>query len=254
MMGTSYGRQILLVEDDPRICQDVRQYLERDGFSVIVCERGQQAIEKIARALPDLALIDLDLPDMNGFDVCRALKRYADIPIIVLTRFADEDYKVTALDQFAEDYITKPCGLREIEARIGCVLRRCSGPAEEAHPEYVVDDHLRINFSQHWIEVKRQDEKGVEYFHRALLTPIESRLMHILLRNAGRIMTTDALLTRVWASGADAFPEGLRVHIRRLRVKIEPIPAAPRYIVTERGLGYRFAVPIRSQVLAHGAD
>ncbi len=254
-MDNTYGRQILYVEDDPIERQRVRAHLEKNGYSVMVAERGQQAIEIINRILPDLALIDLQLPDTHGFDVCRALKRYADVPIILLTQFDEEDLKVMALEQFAEDYITKrSCGLRELEARISRVLRRFNGPAEEAHAEMIIDDYLRINFSQHWVEVKRTDSKGVEQFRRLSLTPIESRLMHILIRNAGRIMTTEALLSRVWANGGEAFPEGLRVHIRRLRVKIEPAPASPKYIVTERGLGYRFAVQVRGQVPVHAGQ
>jgi len=245
-----YGRQILFVEDDRAVRQDVRQYLERNGYSVYAAERGQQALEIITRVLPDLALIDLYLPDMSGFDVCRNIKRYADVPIILLTNDSSEDTKVQALEQFAEDYITKPFGMRELEARISRVLRRFSGPAEESYAEMIIDDHLHINFSRHWIEVKGSDNE----YHRLSLTPIESRIMHILIRNAGRVMTTEALLARVWAGDEEAYPEGLRVHIRRLRVKIEPHPASPKYIVTERGLGYRFAVPVKNQVLTHAAE
>lgn len=250
-MEAPFGRQILLVEDDRIVRQDVKQYLERNGYTVLLAERGQKALEIITRTLPDLALIDIYLPDMSGFEVCRALKRYADVPIIFLTHDTQEDTKVLALEQYAEDYITKPYGQRELGARISRVLRRFSGPAEESYAELIVDDYLRINFSHHWIEVKKPDpETGSEYT-RLLLTPIESRIMHILIRNAGRVMTTESLLARVWSGEDDAYPEGLRVHVRRLRMKIEIDASDPKYIVTERGLGYRFSVTVRGQVMAH---
>jgi DNA-binding response OmpR family regulator len=249
---TSYGRQILLVEDDRTVRQEVKQYLERNNYNVLIAERGRQALDIINRVLPDLALIDLYLPDISGFEVCRAIKRYADVPIILLTHDNQEDTKVQALEQFAEDYITKPVGMRELEARIARVLRRFNGPADESYAELIVDDNLRINFSRHWLDVRKDSDQE---FERVTLTPIESRIMHILIRNAGRVMTTEALLARVWANDDDAYPEGLRVHIRRLRVKIEPSPDNPKYIVTERGLGYRFAVPVRGQqVLANAGE
>ena len=250
-MEAPYGRQILFVEDDRTVRQDVRQFLERNGYSVFAAERGQQALEIITRVLPDLALIDIYLPDMSGFEVCRAIKRYADVPIILLTHDDQEETKVAALEQFAEDYITKPYGLRELEARIARVLRRFSGPADEAYAEMIIDEHLRINFSRHWVDVRHNGQKE---FRRVTLTPIESRIMHILIRNAGRVMTTEALLARVWSGDEEAYPEGLRVHIRRLRMKIEAKSASPAYIVTERGLGYRFVVAVKSQVLTHAAE
>jgi DNA-binding response OmpR family regulator len=246
-LDNSYGRQILLVEDDQATRQDVKAFLERNGYYVIQAETGSKALDIITRTLPDLALIDIGLPDMNGFDVCRSLKRYADVPIIFLTVEEAEDTRVLALEQYAEDYIIKPFFKRELVARIGRVLRRFNGPAEESHAEIIVDDYLHINFSRHWVEVKRA--KGGTEFQRYMLTPIESRILHVLIRNAGHVMTTESLLARVWSGEDDAYPEGLRVHVRRLRVKIEPNPAAPQYIVTERGLGYRFAVAIRGQVL-----
>jgi DNA-binding response OmpR family regulator len=246
VMKTPYGRHILLVEDDADTRQEVKAYLERNSYAVIAAENGTRALDMITRTLPDLALIDLDLPDINGFEVCRLLKRYAEVPIIFYTHDNDEDTKVMALENYAEDYVTKNCGYRELVARIGRVLRRFRGPADESYAEIIVDDYLRLNFSQHWVEV--QSAKGPQ---RNMLTPIESRIMHVLIRNAGRVMTTEALLARVWAGDEDAYPEGLRVHVRRLRVKIEEDPARPSYIVTERGLGYRFAATIKGQVLAH---
>jgi DNA-binding response OmpR family regulator len=250
-MEVPYGRQILLVEDDRIVRQDVRQHFEKLGYTVLIAERGQKALEIVTRNLPDIAIVDIFLPDMSGFEVCRVLKRYADVPIIFLTHDLSEETKVMALEQYAEDYVTKPYGLRELGARVARVLRRFSGPAEESYAELIVDDYLRINFSQHWVEVAKPDPETGGEFTRYLLTPIESRIMHILIRNAGRVMTTESLLSRVWSGEDDAYPEGLRVHVRRLRMKIEPDPSDPKYIVTERGLGYRFAVAVRGQVMAN---
>ncbi|MBA3823834.1 MAG: response regulator transcription factor, partial [Ktedonobacterales bacterium] len=193
-MKTPYGRHILLVEDDAETRQDLKSYLERNSYVVLAAENGSKALDMITRTLPDLALIDIDLPDINGFEVCRLLKRYAEVPIIFLTNEDKEDTKVLALEQYAEDYITKPYGYRELVARIGRVLRRFRGPADESYAEIIVDDYLRLNFSQHWVEVRRHDG-----YQRHMLTPIESRIMHVLIRNAGRVMTTEALLARVWA-------------------------------------------------------
>src|SRR5579884_2625683 len=169
-MDTSFGRQILFVEDDRNVRQEVRQYLEHNGYTVIAAERGQQALDIITRVLPDLALIDYYLPDMTGFEVCKAIRRYAEVPIILLTVLNQEDTIVQALEQYAEDYITKPFGMRELEARISRVLRRFSGPADEAWAEMIIDDHLRVNFARHWVDVRKPDETE---FHREQLTPIE---------------------------------------------------------------------------------
>ncbi len=249
-MQPSFGRKILLVEDNEKDLQPLREHLERNGFSVIVAETGHKAMDIITRTLPDLALIDIFLPDnTSGFEVCRFLRKYAEVPIIFVTSDEQEDTKVLALEEFAEDYIVKPYSMRELMARIGRVMKRCTGPAEDAHAEIIVDDALQINFSRHWIEVHR----GTKPPKRHQLTPIESRILHILIRNAGQVMTTEALLARVWAGVEDAYPEGLRVHVRRLRMKIEQNPSRPTYIVTERGLGYRFAAPIKGKVLAHAA-
>ncbi len=249
-MQPVFGRQILIVEDDSKDLNKVRIHLERNGFSVIPAETGHKALDIISRTLPDLALIDIDLPDMTGFDVCRNLRRYADIPTIFITQDGHEDTKVMALEEYVEDYLVKPFSMRELVARMNRLLRRYAGPAEESHAEIIVDDYLRINFTRHWVEVRKGNDPLNPYV-RYPLTPTESRIMHVLIRNAGHVMTNESLLARVWTGMEEAYPEGLRVHVRRLRMKVEPNPSRPTYVVTERGLGYRFAAPIRGQVLAH---
>lgn len=250
-LDNSFRRQILVVEDDQPLRNEIRRHLENCGYEVFVAERGRQATSVITRQLPDLAIVDLYLPDISGFDVCRSIKRYADVPIILLTQDNTEENKIIALEQFAEDYLTKPIGLRELEARIGRILRRFKGPADESYPEIKIDELLHINFSQHWIEIRTKPD---EEFTRYTLTPIESRILHILIRNSGRVMTTEALLARVWNGDDSGYPEGLRVHIRRLRMKIEQDPANPQYILTERGLGYRFGSTTNLQVSANATN
>ena len=223
---------ILVVDDDPYILRLVRQALEIEGFEVSTAVTGQQALNKLTRELPNLAIVDLKLPDIDGFEVCRRIQQYAIVPVIMLTGNDDEETIVDSLDRYAEDYIVKPFNNRELAARVRRVLRRFGDvQTTGSSAEVVVDDNLKINFGQHWADVggKRQE-----------LTPTESKLLHMLIRHAGQVLTTDSLLARVWSPEEDVYVEGLRVHVRRLREKIEPDASKPTYILTERGVGYRF--------------
>lgn len=223
---------ILVVDDDPSILKLVRTTLENEGFEVATAVTGQQALTKLARELPSLAIVDLNLPDMHGFDLCRRLQQYAIIPVILLTGVDAEDMMVKGIDNYAEDYITKPFSASVLAARVRRVLRRF-GDVQNTNlgTEVVVDDNLKVNFGQHWAEVRGQ---------RIELTPIESKLLHMLMRHSGQVLTTDSLLTRIWNADEEVYVEGLRVHIRRLREKIEADPGKPDYILTERRVGYRF--------------
>jgi DNA-binding response OmpR family regulator len=150
----------------------------------------------------------------------------------MLTGVDSEDTIVEGINSYAEDYITKPFNPRELAARVRRVLRRFGDvQATNSSAEVVVDDNLKINFGQHWAEVRGARQE---------LTPTESKLLHMLIRHAGQVLTTDSLLARVWSPDEEVYVEGLRVHIRRLREKIEPDPGKPTYILTERGVGYRF--------------
>jgi DNA-binding response OmpR family regulator len=250
MQQSSFGRNVLLVEDREEEREPIRDFLEKNGFFVIAVDDAEKALDIITRTLPDIALIDIYLPENpRGFDIARQLQRYAEVPVIFLTNAQDEDIKYLALEEYGDDYLRKPVDTRELLARMNRVLKRYKGPTEDAHAEIIVNDYLRINFSQHWVEVFKQGQHRQP--KRYVLTPIESRILHMLIRNAGQVLTTEALLARVWVGVEDAYPEGLRVHIRRLRVKIEMNPSKPQYIVTQRGLGYRFAMPIVGKVLAH---
>ncbi len=223
---------ILVVDDDPATLRLVRTALESEGFEVSTALTGQQALNKLTKELPNLAIVDLNLPDIHGFEVCRRIQQYAIVPVIMLTGEDKEDTIVDGLDRYAEDYITKPFNNRELAARVRRVLRRFGDvQATSASAEVVVDEKLKVNFGQHWAEVRG---------NRQELTPTESKLLHMLIRHAGQVITTDSLLARVWSPDEEVYVEGLRVHIRRLREKIEPNPGKPTYILTERGVGYRF--------------
>ncbi|NWJ48012.1 MAG: response regulator transcription factor [Chloroflexi bacterium] len=223
---------ILVVDDDPNILKLVRSALEAENLDVSTAITGQQALTKITKELPSLAIVDLNLPDIHGFEVCRRLQQYAIIPVIMLTGVDSEDTIVEGINSYAEDYITKPFNARELAARVRRVLRRFGDvQSTSSSAEVVVDQELKINFGQHWAEVRGNKQE---------LTPTESKLLHMLIRHAGQVLTTDSLLARVWSSDEEVYVEGLRVHIRRLREKIEPDPGKPSYILTERGVGYRF--------------
>jgi DNA-binding response OmpR family regulator len=223
---------ILVVDDDPHILRLVRQSLETEGFEVSTAVTGQQALNKLTRELPNLAIVDLKLPDIDGFEVCRRIQQYAIVPVIMLTGVDNTETIVDGLNRYAEDYIVKPFNARELAARVRRVLRRFGDvQTNGSSAEVVVDDTLKINFGQHWADVQGRHQE---------LTPTESKLLHMLVRHAGQVLTTDSLLARVWSPEEEVYVEGLRVHIRRLREKIEPDPSKPIYILTERGVGYRF--------------
>lgn len=234
------GQRILVVDDDMHIRDLVRRRLEAEAYEVVTAIDGPQAIERVKQALPHLAIVDLRMPGMDGFEVCRQMKTFGDIPVILLTGVDDPETKIAGLDTYAEDYVTKPFDARELIARVRRVLARFGQTDELDRPEMTIDDRLRVSLSNRWIE--RDGE-------RIALTPTEARILHILLRNRGQVVATDTLLARAWGPAEEVFAEGLRVHIRRLRAKIEPDNASPRYLLTERGIGYRF---VRPEELARG--
>ena len=222
---------IMVVDDDASTLNLVRTALENEGYHVSTAVTGQQAITKMSRELPTLAIVDLKLPDIDGFEVCKRLQQYAIVPVIMLTGVDDVETKIHGIERYVEDYVTKPFNPRELVARVRRVLRRFGDVQTTGSAEMVVDAGLRVNFGQHWVEARN---------NRAELTPTESKLLHMLIRHTGQVLTTDSLLARVWSADEEVYVEGLRVHIRRLREKVEPDPGKPIYILTERGVGYRF--------------
>jgi two-component system KDP operon response regulator KdpE len=227
------GVRVLVVDDEPKLARAVQAILTANGYEPILAETGEQALSLLDREPPDLVLLDLALPGIDGLAVCRAIRqdRQLDVPIVILSAQGDEDAKVEALDLGADDYLTKPFGARELLARMRAALRRAGGrPASEQ----TVLEHGAIR-----MELERRE---VQVEGRPVhLTPKEYQMLRYLLVNAGRLVTHGALLREVWGPEyADASPY-LHVFVRQLRQKIEPDPRNPRYIVTRPGVGYRLA-------------
>jgi two-component system KDP operon response regulator KdpE len=221
--------RVLIVDDEPQILRALRVVLREAGFQALPAETAQQALDVAALQRPDAAIIDLLLPDGDGVEVCRALRAWSRMPILVLSAMGEEDDKVRALEAGADDYVTKPFGPRELIARLQAALRRA---APEPDDPVLRADGLELDRAAH-----RVARDGAEVH----LTPTEFELLTVLMRNRGRLLTHRALLTEVWgpAFGDDVLT--LRTHIANLRRKVEPDAAVPRYVRTEPGVGYRFA-------------
>ncbi len=228
------AQRILVVDDDGAIRDMVAQKLDHAGYEVMVASSGVSALASIAaHGLPHLAIVDLVMPGMGGFEFCDQVHAYSDLPIILLTAVDEEDTIVRGLQFCAEDYVVKPFSPRQLLARVERVLRRIQDFGYTTSPVVPIDSRLRIHFPGQAAAVD-----GVQVH----LTPTETKLLYILLRNAGHVVTTSYLLTRLWPLD-EAFEDKLRVHVRRLRAKLEVDPGRPEYVVTERGTGYRFVVP-----------
>jgi DNA-binding response OmpR family regulator len=222
--------KILVVDDDRKIVELITLYLKKDGYQVLSAFNGQQAIELARRRQPDLIVLDLMLPQVDGLDVCRVLRAESDVPIIMLTgRSTDED-KLAGLELGADDYVTKPFNPRELLARIRAVLRRTGGIEESGSPD-VRFGAMVMDFIRHEVRVQ---EKVVN------LTPTEFRLLETLVKEPGRAFSRLELLEQVFGYDYEGFERTVDVHIMNLRKKIEPEPSRPRYVVTVPGLGYRF--------------
>jgi two-component system, OmpR family, KDP operon response regulator KdpE len=222
------GRRVLVCDDELQILRALRVILRDADFEVVTAQTAQEALDAAALRAPDAAIIDLILPDGNGIDVCRSIREWSRMPILVLSAVGEETEKIRALDAGADDYVTKPFAPGELIARLNAALRR-AGPAEE--PSLSIDG-LEVDLARH-----RVSRRGEEIH----LTPKEFELLRALARNRGRLMTHRALLGEVWGHAYEDDTHTLRVHIANLRRKIEPDPQAPRYIRTDPGIGYRFS-------------
>ena len=221
--------RILVVDDESQILRALKVVLREAGFEVVPAETASEALDRAAVRPPQAAIVDLVLPDGDGVQVTRELRKWSEMPILVLSAVGDEEQKVRALEAGADDYITKPFGARELVARLQAALRRAGRGSEE--PAVTVDG-LHVDLAAR--TVKRDGES----IH---LTPIEFDLLRVLVRNRGRLMTHRALLSEVWGPQFVDDIQPLRTHIARLRAKIEPA-GGPRYIVTDPGVGYRFSI------------
>lgn len=224
---------ILVVDDDPHVRRLVEVLFGRVGYDVITAGNGAQAMAALRHGMPDLAIVDRTMPVMDGFELARALKSRADVPIIMLTASSEKDVVVEAITAFAEDYVVKPFDGRELVARAQRILRRFGEVPVQRGKELVLGPDVRLSFSDRTVRVADRN---------ATLTATEARLLSVLARNANRVVSSTALLQRVWDPAEAIDVDTLRVHIRRVREKLEPDPQHPRYLMTERGVGYRLVV------------
>ena len=222
----------------------IRLNLEHDGFEVFEANNGTQAMDRLRAVLPDLVLLDVMMPDMDGFQVLRMIREVGTTPVIMLTAKGEENDKVRGLELGADDYVTKPFSPRELTSRIRAVLRRGSFSDQTDTGKISVDDRLQIDFDRHEVWV---DGALVQ------LRPTEYRLLYHLVKNAGWVLTHDQILSKVWGYEYEDEPHYVRLYVNYLRKKIEKDPANPRYILTERGVGYRF-VDYKRENLAAKAD
>jgi two-component system KDP operon response regulator KdpE len=224
-------RRILVVDDEERMVRFIRLNLEHDGFKVIEAYNGMQAIDKVRSSLPDLVLLDVMMPDVDGFEVLRIIREVSSVPVIMLTAKGEEDDRVRGLELGADDYVTKPFSPRELVSRVKAVLRRTETASGSKHGLIEVDDRLKLDFDRREIWV---DDELVQ------LRPTEYRLLYHLVQNAGWVISHDQLLAKVWGYEYRDEPHYVRLYINYLRKKLEEDPSNPKYILTERGVGYRF--------------
>lgn len=222
---------ILIVDDEPRIRDFVRMNLELEHYHVIEASDGLEALEKLREYLPDLVILDVMMPEMDGFETLHALREVSSVPVIMLTVRQSEQDRIRGLDLGADDYLAKPFSPRELLLRIRALLRRSLMPPPSRKTEIVVDDDLKIDFSRREVIVRGK---------KVALRPTEYRLLYHLVSNAGRLLTHETLLSKVWGREYRDEAHYLRLYITYLRQKLEKDPAHPQYILTERGVGYRF--------------
>ncbi|MDO3703911.1 response regulator transcription factor [Micromonospora sp. C28SCA-DRY-2] len=223
--------RVLVVEDEESFSDALSYMLRKEGFEVSVAATGPTALTEFDRTGADIVLLDLMLPEMSGTEVCRQLRQRSHVPIIMVTARDSEIDKVVGLEIGADDYVTKPYSPRELVARIRAVLRRQSAEVAESGAPTLAAGPVRMDIERHVVTV---DGAPVQ------LPLKEFELLELLLRNAGRVLTRGQLIDRVWGADYVGDTKTLDVHVKRLRSKIEPEPSAPRFIVTVRGLGYKF--------------
>jgi len=224
-------KTILVVDDEARMVQFIKMNLELEGFRVINAGDGYQALEKVVHELPDLVVLDVMMPDMDGFETLKKIREVSSVPVIFLSVKGEEFDRVRGLDLGADDYMTKPFSPRELLSRIRAVLRRIEEKSQAGGAEIVVDDELRINFDQRKVIIRGEE---------VLLRPTEYRLLYQLVNNPGKLLNHETLLSRVWGPEYRDEDQYVRLYITYLRQKIEKDPKNPKYILSERGLGYRF--------------
>ena len=224
---------VLVVEDEPKIAELLRLYLERDGYQVHAAADGNVALESFTRKRPDLVILDLNLPGIDGLEVCRQIRRESSLPIIMLTARDEEADKLIGLELGADDYVTKPFSPREVVARVRAVLRRSAVSEQQSNGTTVVKvGDLALDPERH---EARRGEKLLD------LTPTEFRLLEVLMANRGRVYTRLQLLDLVQGEAFEGYERTIDAHVKNLRQKIEPDPQHPSHVLTVYGVGYKFA-------------
>jgi len=225
------AKRILVIDDEPRMRRFISMNLDLEGYQVLEAGNGLDGVRRVREDLPDLVLLDVMMPEMDGFEALRNIRQFSQVPVIMLTVKSDEEDKVRGLELGADDYVTKPFGPRELSSRIKAVLRRTEIQGMTDQAVVKVDDRLQIDFNRHQVIV---DGRVIK------LRPTEHRLLYHLVNNAGWTMPHETLLAKVWGHEYRDETHYLRLYITYLRQKIERDPANPEYILTERGVGYRF--------------
>jgi DNA-binding response OmpR family regulator len=226
---------VLVAEDDPQMIRLITRSLQTQGFETLLANNGQEALDRVIDSAPDLVLLDVMMPKLDGFAVCERVRTFSTVPMIMLTARGQDQEKVRGLDLGVDDYLTKPFNLDELYARVRAVLRRSQfAAADYAGPTQITVGDLVVDLAQHAVSVGGEIQP---------LTPVEFRLLAYLANHAGRVVTQDALLEHVWGQSYVGEGHMLQVAINRLRRKIEPDPNAPRYIITRVGVGYMVPAP-----------
>jgi DNA-binding response OmpR family regulator len=223
--------KLLIVDDDDKLVEAVELYLERGGYDVVTAADGLQGMQQMYSKRPDLIILDVMMPKMDGWETCRRIREISDVPVIMLTARGQEPDRVMGLKLGADDYVAKPFSLKELEARVEAVLRRTRLPPPDKGRVLYADDRLAIDSKR--LEVSKGGE-------RVQLTATEQRLLFYLAENASRVLTNEQILATVWGPEYVNEADYVKLYIWRLRQKIEEDPHQPKYILTERGLGYRF--------------
>jgi DNA-binding response OmpR family regulator len=228
---TVQAARILLVDDEQSVQKLLAYPLRKEGYEVVPALDGQEALDRARNESFDLVVLDVMLPKLDGFEVCRQLRAHSGVPIIMLTAKAEEFDKVLGLELGADDYITKPFSMREFRSRVKAVLRRAERLREEDQEEPLEEGDLRIDFAKRSVELSGEPIK---------LTFVEFEILAILARSPGRVFSRTMLLDRLWGDSAYRDPRTIDVHIRHLREKLEADPKSPDYLFTVRGVGYHF--------------
>jgi two-component system KDP operon response regulator KdpE len=226
-------RKILVVDDEPEMAEMLGRALAKENYDVLVALNGREGLRQAHRHRPDLVVLDVMMPDMSGWETLRRLREFSQVPVIMLTAVNDENSKIQGLDLGADDYVTKPFGIRELKARIRAALRRAETPSLNGghllvfnHGELIVDPFsYRVTVRGEPVD----------------LTPTEHKLLFYLAHNAGQVLTQEQILEQVWGPGYEGGSNSVKVYIQRLRRRIEANPSKPCYVLTQRGVGYCLA-------------